>query len=392
MYPWWVKVVRKLEASFITCLIVAIVLATSTLYFHDLSVLQENWGKSLKRQIDSLQSNKNSLVAQNEDLEDQYTTLTIQFTDLTANYTALKSQYTDLFQNYTSLKGQYDEVTTNYISLEKYQNLQTNYTNLEAQYGSVQSNYTILQADHATLQAQYNYLQSLYDNLQAEYNDYVMTYQRLRDEINHRWDEQNLELFITPEDSSVDSLVLSITGGWSNTSDWNEYWDDSKAMYDWVVSNIEYRYDGLYPMLPFDPSGSVDYWSEMFQFPNETIDLEKGDCEDMAILLCSMIRNYNDMQYWAECIGITSYKSSHLGVQIPVADDNLVIFDPAGGYYSSDFWGDIVFNDISTEINNWLDHWKPTMGNDVYVDLVFCDQIHETFTSTTDYIAWMYSR
>jgi len=363
--------VRKLEVSLVACLIVAVFLVSFTLYFYDLSVQQENWNKSLKTQIDSLQSDKNSLVAHNEDLE---------------------AQYTDLMQNYTSLKGQYDELTTNYISLQKYQDLQTNYTNLEAQYGSLQSNYTILQTDYATLQAQYNSLQSLYDNLQAEYNDYVTAYQRLRDEINHRWNEQNLELFITPEDSSVDSLVVSITGGWSNTSDWNEYWDDSKAMYDWVVGNIEYRSDGLYPMLPYDPSGSIDYWSEMFQFPNETIDLEKGDCEDMAILLCSMIRNYNDMQYWTECIGITNYTSGHLAVQIPVADDKLVIFDPAGGYYSSDFWGDIVFNDISTEINNWLDHWKPTMGNDVYVYLVFSDYIHETFTSTSEYITWMYSR
>jgi len=387
-----VKAVRKLEVSLVACLIVAVVLATSTLYFHDLSVWQENWNKNLKSQIDRLQSDKNSLVAQNEDLEAQYTALSAQFINLTTNYTALESQYTDLIQNYTSLKGQYDEVTTNYISLQKYQNLQTNYTNLEAQYGSLQSNYTILQTDYATIQAQYNSLQSLYDNLQAEYNDYVTAYQRLQDEINHRWNQQNLEVFITPEDSAVNSLVLSITGGWSNNSDWNEYWDDSKAMYDWVVNNIEYRYDGLYPMLPYDPSGSIDYWGEMFQFPNETIDLEKGDCEDMAILLVSMIRNYNDMQYWTECIGITNYTSGHVAVQIPVADDKLVIFDPAGGYYSSDFWGDIVFNDISTEINNWLDHWKPTMGNDVYVDLVFSDQIHETFTSTTDYIAWMYSR
>ena len=359
------KIVRKLEVSFVACLIVAVFLVSFTLYFYELSVQQENWNKSLKTQIDSLQSDKNSLVAQNEDLEAQYAVLSAQFINLTANYTALKSRYADLLQSYTNLESEYDELT---------------------------ANYTALQTDHATLETQYNSLQLLYDNLQAEYNDYVTAYQRLLDEINQRWNQQNLEDFITPEDSAVNILVLSITGGWSNPADWNEYWDDLKAMYNWVVNNIEYRYDGLYPMLPYDPSGSIYYGTEMFQFPNETIDLEKGDCEDMAILLCSMIRNYNNMQYWTECIGLRSDTSGHLAVQIPVTGDKLVIFDPAGNYYSHDWLGNIVFNDISTEINNWLDYWKPTMGNDVYVDLVFSDHIYETFISTADYTAWMYSR
>jgi len=201
-----------------------------------------------------------------------------------------------------------------------------------------------------------------------------------------------LESFITPEDSSVSQIVYSITGGWSDPSDWSEFWDDVKAMYMWIRNNVDYRYDGLFPELPYDPGGSVDYHKEMWQFANETLSLEKGDCEDQAILLCSMIRCYNNMEYKVECIGISSYTSGHLAVQIPVTGDKLVIFDPAGNYYSKDIWGNIVFNDITTEINNWLDYWKPQMGNDVYVSLVFSDYIKETFVSTSEYLSWMYSR
>jgi len=351
----------------------------------DIAILQSKYG--------SLEANYTSAKTENEDLKAQCNALSAQFINFTANYSALKSQYGNLIQNYTSLKSQYDEVTTNYTSLQiAYQNLQRNYTNLEVQYESLQSNYTILQTDFTTLRAQYNSLRLLYDDLQAEYNRYVTAYQRLRDEINHRWNQQNLETFITPEDSAVNTLVLSITGGWSDTSDWNEYWDDLKAMYNWVVSNVEYRYDGLYPMLPYDPSDNIYYWTEMWQFPNETLILRKGDCEDMAILLCSMIRCYGNMQYMTECIGITSSTAGHLAVQCPVKGYTLVIFDPAGRYYSHDFWGNTVFNDISTEINNWLNYWKPQMGSDVYVDLVFSDYIHKTFVSTDAYIAWMCSR
>jgi len=70
----------------------------------------------------------------------------------------------------------------------------------------------------------------------------------------------------------------------------------------------------------------------------------------------------------------------------------LVILDPAGNYYSHDFWGDIAFRDVTTEINNWLDYWKPEMGTDVYVDEVFSDYISRTFASTDEYITWMLSR
>jgi hypothetical protein len=111
--------------------------------------------------------------------------------------------------------------------------------------------------------------------------------------------------FVTPDDPAVMDTVLSVTRGWSAPSDWAEYWGDVKAMYDWVVANVEYRSDGLYPVLPSAPAGSLEYTMEMWQFPNETLDLKKGDCEDMAVLLASMILSYNDGKYAVECIWIT---------------------------------------------------------------------------------------
>jgi len=361
---------------------------------------------SLNSQYSILESNYTSARAENMELKAQYAALSFQFITLTTNFTTLQnryselaSNYSELLLNYTTLQNHYDEVMVNYTSLQKtHQTLQANYASLEAQYEMLQSNYTSLQIDYETLQTSYetletqcSSLQSSYDSLKAEYDGYKMAYERLRDEVNHRWDLQNLETFITPEDPSVSSIVVDITGGWSNHSDWGEFWNELKVMYDWVIDNIKYRYDGLFPNLPDEPSSTVDYWNEMWQFPNETLNLEKGDCEDMAILLCSMIRSYNDMEYETECIGITSSTIGHLAVQCPL-DDKLVIFDPAGQYYSSDFWGDIVFNEISTEIDNWLDYWKPEMGNDVYVDLVFSDYFYKTFISTGEYLDWMYNR
>jgi len=224
------------------------------------------------------------------------------------------------------------------------------------------------------------------------YESQIAAYENLRDKVNQRWNQVNVEPFITPQDQAVRDIVYAITGGWSDPSDWNEYWSDVKAMYTWVVSNIEYRSDGLYPMLPNDPFGDLHFWDEMWQFSNETLSLRKGDCEDMAILLCSMIRCYNDMKYPVECIIIENSTSGHMAVQIPVSGYKLVILDPAGKYYSHDILGNIAFNEITTEINNWLNYWKPYMGSDVYVSRVFSDYLDKTFTSTNEYITWMYSR
>jgi hypothetical protein len=81
-----------------------------------------------------------------------------------------------------------------------------------------------------------------------------------------------------------------------------------------------------------------------------------------------------------------------MAVQMPVSGYKLVILDPAGKYYSHDVWGKIAFNDITIEINNWLNYWRPYMGSDVYVGRIFSDYIDKTFTSTNEYITWMYSR
>jgi hypothetical protein len=51
------------------------------------------------------------------------------------------------------------------------------------------------------------------------------------------------------------------------------------ALRDWVGNNIQYRSDS-------EIHGESEFW----QFPNETIQLRTGDCEDFSLLLCSLLR------------------------------------------------------------------------------------------------------
>jgi uncharacterized repeat protein (TIGR01451 family) len=80
------------------------------------------------------------------------------------------------------------------------------------------------------------------------------------------------KLFVTPRDPSVIALKNEILSVKLPVKDWI-------ALRDWVGKNIQYKTDELI-------YGTTEYW----QFGRETIKLRTGDCEDFAILLCSLFR------------------------------------------------------------------------------------------------------
>jgi len=384
---------RVVVALGITCIVLLVLLVGSVYSFNRQMSL-------LSSQVESLKDENSALKLEMSDKNNTIASLNSQMREKDNIISSLNSQIatkdSQISQLQIWLQGNMTLLNSLELKKEKLSLwLEGNKTLLAQTQTWLQGNITYYESQIASLNSQIASLQGEITRLNgivATLQAYVAAYENLRDKVNQRWDQVNVEPFITPQDQAIRDIVYAITGGWSNPSDWNEYWNDVKAMYTWVVDNIEYRYDGLYPMLPNDPSGDLHFFNEMWQFPNETLSLRKGDCEDMAILLCSMIRFYSGMKYPVECIIIVNSTLGHMAVQMPVPGYKLVILDPAGKYYSHDIWGNIAFNDITTEINNWLNYWKPYMGSDVYVSRIFSDYLDKTFTSTNEYITWMYSR
>ncbi len=83
-----------------------------------------------------------------------------------------------------------------------------------------------------------------------------------------------MELFITPDDPALKQTVQDILSTQISFNDFD-------ALRDWVSAHISYKSD-------MDIHGVGDYW----QLPAETLSLHIGDCEDYAILLCSLLRAY----------------------------------------------------------------------------------------------------
>ncbi len=93
--------------------------------------------------------------------------------------------------------------------------------------------------------------------------------------ISRIFNETSCLSFITPEDPSLINLRNEILQDKMAllTPDWMKFRD-------WVGNRIQYRSDN-------EIHGERDYW----QFSNETMQLETGDCEDFSILLCSLLRS-----------------------------------------------------------------------------------------------------
>jgi transglutaminase-like putative cysteine protease len=95
-----------------------------------------------------------------------------------------------------------------------------------------------------------------------------------------RWlDEKVARLYITPNNPQIKELEKSIVG-----------WPRWFFLCNWIASNINYPSDDV------DGDGVPDYdliyhgQREYWQLPIETLQLRTGDCEDFAILLCSLYR------------------------------------------------------------------------------------------------------
>ncbi|MGB9756177.1 MAG: transglutaminase domain-containing protein [Candidatus Bathyarchaeales archaeon] len=87
------------------------------------------------------------------------------------------------------------------------------------------------------------------------------------------FDSELCRLFITPDEVNVVQIKNQIL---SNKFPLIPNW---VALRDWVGNSITYQYDS-------NAHGTDEYW----QLPKETLQLRTGDCEDFAILLCSLLR------------------------------------------------------------------------------------------------------
>lgn len=229
------------------------------------------------------------------------------------------------------------------------------------------------------------------DRIKGEGSWLVDHYPDLKKQISIRLGEgQDGQRFITPDDPAVSAKVQEITGGYAE--DTKERWADYERLYSWVVINIEYTLDTYTPILP-EPMNETLKWQEGFwRTPAETIRDEAGDCEDLAVLLVSMLLNYNEGRLIVWIIGIESSApepSRHIALAFPVENNQLTVLDPTAQYYTifPIGWG-LAADDVSVAVHDWLSRWEEKM-NDAQVYMAFSQDVYQEFSSTEEFIEWV---
>jgi prefoldin subunit 5 len=331
--------------------------------------------------------------------------LLVQYQDLQGKYSALSSEHDSLKASYSSLNLSYNDLSSRYSGLQiTYTSLQSSYTTLQSQYSSLQSNYSSLQSQYSSLQSSYNTLSSSYQTLQTERNGLATkiqtmntNFQGLVELFNTRYGlGERCKQFITLDDPSIRTLVSQVTGGWSGTD--SDLWSDLSQLQTWVVLHVSYSYDTYTPVITgsLETGLNVQWRDDFWRFSTETTRDGHGDCEDMAILLTTMIRCYFKYcvgtLYPAYAMWIAGSSSSHMAVVIPVSGNMIAILDPAGMYITGlnlfvTNW--LVPQSTASAMNAYFSYWSLSGRSYDHVVEVFNDSIYKTFSTLSEFISWI---
>lgn len=241
----------------------------------------------------------------------------------------------------------------------------------------------------AVMQAELDAALSRLATSERERRQLLERFSEIRREINKRLGSgPEVQTLVTPHNPLVAAKVRELTGGYSEDAD--EYWRDFGVLYRWVQQNIEYCPDSYTPVIPESINEAIGWTKECWRTPEETLQDGVGDCEDMSLLLASMLLSYNEERYGIWVIGIGNSERGHAAVAIPVENGKLTILDPSFHYATGPNQFIINCQEISEAVTHWLARWEEEIPG-VHIYVVFNDKFYQDFTGTQEFIGWAYS-
>ena len=305
---------------------------------------------------------------------------------LELGYTALENDLDALQRSFDAIQAEkaewdsvYGETLYNLTSLEEdYEDLQDEVDDLNMFYEGLRNSYE-------ASQAAYDSLEDDMQSLQDEYQDYRDRYTAIMEEVNARAGQGALKgRFITPGDEAVTNAVQEVSWIMGDQKPLMQQWDDIQNLYKWVNSNIDYTYDSPHPILAEEATQSPVWVLDAYRYPNETLAEGRGDEEDQAVLLLSMMMTYNaSSNYW--CVVSDSDTSSRCAVAI-IRPGRAALLDPVGSYYTGRDVGSFLDWPVEYAVFRWFDDWG---DENMTVRCAFKGDTCIDFGSTQEFYDWV---
>ena len=147
-----------------------------------------------------------------------------------------------------------------------------------------------------------------------------------------------MPLYITPNEDTLMQVYNSYI---------KDKWPKWMACRNWVANNIVYVND--------QTTGKRDYW----KLPKETIVSRKGDCEDHAILLCTLLRiaGYSQDRVYV-VLGTSPDEKGHAWVRCKLDVIGWWSFESVAEGFIEELWGDVSLRNYSKtwEFNDSTSH------------------------------------
>jgi len=272
-------------------------------------------------------------------------------------------------------------------ALVKLQTAEVQLTGTKNQLEKTESLLSVAENQLEVTESQLSVVETQLEKKKNEQLQMLSQYSSLSEQVNLRFGiGEDSQRFIIPDNALVSTKASEIAGEYSQ--DINEFWSDYMRLYRWVVKNIQYSLDSYLPFLPVTMGGNLIWRSECWKMPAETMEDGVGDCEDMAVLLASLMLSYNEGKYGVWAVEIHNESTGHLAVAFPVAGNKLTILDPAGNYYTGYPAGYLMSYDVDVAVSKWLSHWKKEMPG-AEIGFTFSNKIYRQFSSSEEFINWV---
>ena len=386
--------------------------------------------QNLKHSYERLKEEYSSLADQLFSIEQGYKKLEEEYKNLRQMYLQLEESHENLRESYENLKSSYSSlVEENKRFRESYEELKSSYLDLQQSYQRLEREHEELKVNYTMLEMRASSLQKILEYYQKVYAEYLTLRERASTIIGREvrnWVEVQKVLRKPPTEN-----VLRIVSELGLREDMNSS-EKARRVMEWVMVNTRYFYDKYIVVVASRPfTGLPDYVLSA----DETITRGGGDCEDLAILAYTLLKQALREGEKLYLIGVSSKISGHVAL-LYESGGKYMIMDPAMGYASNStimltiyfrnatvsitpLWLDpdfkkmlaegclaeityhpertrpYTFLDLKSAITAWLNHLKSCrscLAENLHVDRIVNETIDRRFSSTEEFLAWMAGR